>query len=103
MIGKAITIFVLYNYVTTIAANIAKITGFPRTTVQDYVKRLKSGQGIERKPGSSSKRKLSADDRRCLTQLALNHPKFSGEELADELAKRLNKTESRGQVFAAVP
>ena len=88
----AIVIYVLFSFVTTSAAAIAKITGYPRTTIRDNIKKIKSGQGIGRRPGSGRKRKLGADDMRCLTQLALKHPKWSGNQLAEELAKRKDRS-----------
>lgn len=90
---KAIVVFTLFVYVTTNAYHIAKITGFPRTTIRDIINRIKS-QGIERKPGSGRKRKLGPDDMRCLTQLALKHPRWSGEKLAEELANRVDRSGS---------
>ena len=92
---RAIVVHVLFSFVTTIAAHIAKITGYPRTTIRDIIKKIKSGEGIERRPGSGRKRKLGTDDMRCLTQLALKHPKWSGEELAKELS---NRKDSSGNI-----
>ena len=55
--------------------------------MQKNIKKFDEGKGPERKK-TYGRSKLNSNDKRCLSQLALIHPKWSSLQLANELLKR---------------
>ena len=55
-------------------------------TIQRIIKRIKSGEGIQRRRQSGRPRKYTSNDRNRLSNLANSHPKYSSARLG-EMAK----------------
>jgi transposase len=65
-----------------------KMTGIPLATIYRTVAKIKSGEDLQRKPGSGAKRKVVGNDLRRVSQIAHHHPKFSSAEIGELAAKR---------------
>ncbi len=65
---------------------IQKATKLHVKTIQRVIKRIKSGEGIQRRCQSGRPRKYTSNDRNRLSNLANSHPKYSSARLG-ELAK----------------
>ena len=63
-----------------------KISGLPRSTIYRLIARFQAAGSFQRKPGSGRPRKLEANDRRRLAQLASVHPNWSAKQLGDRAA-----------------
>jgi transposase len=74
---------------------LTKITGAGLTTVKRVKALLKSGHGVQRKPGSGRKEKLQTRDKQRVAALAKERPKWSRLQLAEEAAKRGSPRVSR--------
>lgn len=79
---------ILYDYGITKAKELSHITNIPLRTVYDVIQRFKSGNGVELMPQNMGRRKLKPNDRRRITQLALNHPYHSAKRIAKIAAER---------------
>jgi hypothetical protein len=65
---------------------IQKATKLHVETIQCIIKRIKSGEGIQRRRQSGRPRKYTSNDRNGLSNLANSHPKYSSAMLG-EMAK----------------
>ncbi len=65
---------------------IQKATKLHVKTIQHIIKRIKSGEGIQRRRQSGRPRKYTSNDRNRLSNLANSHPKYSSVRLG-EMAK----------------
>ena len=52
----------LWNHGTKKAKDLHQLTNIPLSTCYDFIKRLKSGEGVERKSGSGGKKKIKGKD-----------------------------------------
>lgn len=69
---------------------LSRLTNLSKATVYRNLKKIQEGKGPGRKPRECDSLKIKGDDRRCLTQLALCHPKWSSRQLAAEMLNRRN-------------
>ncbi len=51
-------------------------------TIYDIIRRIESGEGIDRRRGSGRPRKLKCNDRKRIGNLANSHPKYSYARIA---------------------
>jgi hypothetical protein len=65
-----------------------KITKIPLRTCARNLAKFRAGKGPERAGGGRPKKKLGKNDRRRITQLANNHPKWSCKRIAQTAANR---------------
>ena len=70
---------------TRILSNLTKLS---ERAVFYNKKKIREGKGPERKKIEFRARKLDDDDRRCISMLALSHPKWASEDIRRELLKR---------------
>ena len=80
----------LWNQGTKKAKDLNQLTNIPLSTCYDVIKRIKSGEGVERKSGSGAKRKLKGKDTKRIVQLACHHPKWSCVKIASVAAEKGN-------------
>ena len=72
----------LWNHGTKKAKDLHQLTNIPLSTCYDIIKRLKSGEGVERKSGSGGGKKLKGKDMQRIAQLARFHPKWTCSEIS---------------------
>ena len=77
---------------------LCKLTGLSRASVFRNIKKINTGIGIQRKK-QEKKKPLTPNQQRCLVRLALCHPKWSAQQLANELATRGQVAISRSTVL----
>jgi transposase len=61
---------------------IHKLTKIPLSTVYSIKNRIESGKGVQREAGSGAREKLSASDKKRISNLANSNPKFSCARIA---------------------
>jgi hypothetical protein len=72
----------------TEAKTIHKKTRIPFSTIYDNKNRIKSGEGIERKPGSGAREKLSTTVKKRISNLANSNSKYSCARIGNEAFQR---------------
>jgi len=87
-----------WNHGNQDAKSITKTTGIPKSTVYRVISRIKSGEGIGRRPGTGRPSILQPVDRRRVAHLARNHPLWSAANIAAEAARRGSPSVSRNTV-----
>ena len=74
-----------------------EVTQMSKRAISYNIKNIKEGKGPERRKSVRPK-KLFGDDMRCLSNLALSHPKWSCKQLAAQLFIRRHITVGRETV-----
>ena len=89
------TLYYLFKNGLKDPKKLANLTGYSMDNVYKNIKKFNQGEDPQRKKGSGGQYKISSNDPRRLTQLALNHPKWSSARLKGEMAKRGSPAVSR--------
>lgn len=76
-----------YNKGYKNAKKLANVTGLSIHLVYAVIRRIKNGMGIQRRPGSARKRKLTGPDLRSVTQITRHNPHISSRAVASRLRR----------------